>query len=48
MAKEGKPLTFASVGPGSLYHILGEHMSKVLNVPMTHVPYKGARRPPRT
>ncbi|MFM2036443.1 MAG: hypothetical protein RL459_1708 [Pseudomonadota bacterium] len=41
MAKEGKPVTYASVGPGSLYHILGEHMSKVLNVPMTHVPYKG-------
>lgn len=41
MAKEGKPVTYASVGPGSLYHVLGEHMSKVLNVPMTHVPYKG-------
>lgn len=41
MAKEGRPLTYASVGPGSLYHVLGEQMSKVLNVPMTHVPYKG-------
>lgn len=41
-AAEGKPLTFASVGPGSLYHLLGEHMSKVTGVPMTHVPYKGA------
>jgi tripartite-type tricarboxylate transporter receptor subunit TctC len=40
-AGEGKPLTFASVGPGSLYHLLGEHMSKVTGVPMTHVPYKG-------
>jgi tripartite-type tricarboxylate transporter receptor subunit TctC len=40
-AKEGKPLTYASVGPGSLYHLLGEHMSKVTGVPMTHVPYKG-------
>lgn len=41
MAKEGRPLTYASVGPGSLYHVLGEQMSKVLNVSMTHVPYKG-------
>ena len=41
MAKEGRPLTYASVGPGSLYHVLGEQMSRVLNVPMTHVPYKG-------
>ena len=40
-AAEGKPLTYASVGPGSMYHLLGEHMSKLLNVPMTHVPYKG-------
>ena len=42
MAKEGRPLTYASVGPGSLYHVLGEQMSRVLNVPMTHVPYKGS------
>ena len=41
-AAEGKPLTYASVGPGSMYHLLGEHMSKVTNIPMTHVPYKGA------
>lgn len=40
-AKEGKPLTYASVGPGSLYHLLGEHLSKVTGIPMTHVPYKG-------
>jgi tripartite-type tricarboxylate transporter receptor subunit TctC len=41
LADEGKPLTFASVGPGSLYHLLGEQMSKVIGIPMTHVPYKG-------
>ena len=41
-AKEGKPLTFASVGPGSFYHLLGEHLSKVTGIPMVHVPYKGA------
>ncbi len=42
MAKEGKPVTYASVGPGSFYHLLGEHLSKVTGIPMTHVPYKGA------
>lgn len=41
-AKDGKPLTFASVGPGSFYHLLGEHLSKVTGIPMVHVPYKGA------
>jgi tripartite-type tricarboxylate transporter receptor subunit TctC len=40
-AKEGKPLTYASVGPGSFYHLLGAHMSKTLGIEMTHVPYKG-------
>ncbi len=40
-AKEGKLLTYASVGQGSFYHLLGEHMSKIINTPMTHVPYKG-------
>lgn len=40
-AAEKNPLTFASVGPGSLYHLLGEHMSKLTGVPMIHVPYKG-------
>lgn len=41
-AAAGKPMTFASVGPGSLYHLLGEHMAKITGIPMTHVPYKGA------
>ena len=40
-AAEGKPLTYASVGPGSMYHLLGEHLSKLTGIPMTHVPYKG-------
>ena len=40
-AKDGRPLTFASVGPGSFYHLLGEHLSKVSGIPMIHVPYKG-------
>lgn len=42
VAKEGKPLTYASVGVGSFYHLLGGKMSKDLGAPMTHVPYKGA------
>lgn len=41
MAKEGKPVTYASVGPGSFYHLLGAHLSKVTGIEMTHVPYKG-------
>lgn len=40
-AGEGRPLTYASVGPGSLYHLLGEHLSKTTGIPMTHVAYKG-------
>lgn len=40
-AKAGRPITYASVGPGSFYHLLGEHLSKVTDIPMTHVPYKG-------
>ncbi len=41
-AKAGRPISYASVGPGSFYHLLGENLSKVTNIPMTHVPYKGA------
>ncbi len=41
-AAAGRPITYASVGPGSFYHLLGEHLSKVTGIPMTHVPYKGA------
>lgn len=40
-AKEGKPMSYASVGIGSFYHLLGEQMGKVLGSPMLHVPYKG-------
>ncbi|WNO03379.1 tripartite tricarboxylate transporter substrate binding protein [Rhodoferax mekongensis] len=41
-AAQGKPVTYASAGPGSFYHLLGEHLSKVTGIPMIHVPYKGA------
>jgi tripartite-type tricarboxylate transporter receptor subunit TctC len=38
---EGKPLTYASVGVGSLYHFVGEHFADSIGAKMTHVPYKG-------
>jgi tripartite-type tricarboxylate transporter receptor subunit TctC len=38
---EGKPLTYASVGIGSLYHLLGAHFAELIGARMTHVPYKG-------
>jgi tripartite-type tricarboxylate transporter receptor subunit TctC len=41
-ARDGKPITYASVGVGSFYHLLGEQLSKVTGVPMTHIPYRGA------
>lgn len=37
----GKPLTYASVGVGSLYHVVGEHFAHTIGVKMVHVPYKG-------
>jgi tripartite-type tricarboxylate transporter receptor subunit TctC len=40
-AKDGKSMTYGSVGIGSFYHLLGEQMSKVVGAPMLHVPYKG-------
>ncbi len=40
-ADAGTPMTYASVGPRSMYHLLGEHMSKQTGITMTHVPYKG-------
>ncbi|MDM0017379.1 Bug family tripartite tricarboxylate transporter substrate binding protein [Variovorax saccharolyticus] len=40
-ASPTKPLTFGSVGYGSLYHMLGEHLAERLGATMTHVPYKG-------
>ncbi len=40
-AAAGKPMSYASVGQGSFYHLLGEQMSKTIGAPMLHVPYKG-------
>lgn len=35
------PLTYGSVGVGSLYHLITDYMSKVVGTTLTHVPYKG-------
>lgn len=40
-AGEGNPLTYGSVGIGSLYHVLGEKMVQLTGAQMTHIPYKG-------
>jgi tripartite-type tricarboxylate transporter receptor subunit TctC len=40
-AREGKPVSYASVGNGSFYHLLGEALSRKLGAEMLHVPYKG-------
>jgi len=37
----GKPLTYGSVGVGSMYHVLGAHFAYTIGTDMTHVPYKG-------
>jgi tripartite-type tricarboxylate transporter receptor subunit TctC len=36
-----KPLSYGSVGLGSLYHLVGEVFGQQTGMPMTHVPYKG-------
>lgn len=36
-----KPLSYGSVGPGSLYHLIGEKFSQITKLDMLHVPYKG-------
>jgi tripartite-type tricarboxylate transporter receptor subunit TctC len=41
-AKAGKPMSYASVGNGSIYHLLSEQMSGMLKAPMLHIPYKGS------
>ncbi|NCW41254.1 MAG: tripartite tricarboxylate transporter substrate binding protein, partial [Betaproteobacteria bacterium] len=36
-----QPLTYGSVGHGSLYHLIGEKFGQISKAPMLHVPYKG-------
>ena len=44
MAKKpgAKELSYGSVGPGSLYHLIGEKFAQQPGPKMLHVPYKGA------
>ncbi len=36
-----QPLTYGSVGYGSLYHLIGEKFGQITKAPLLHVPYKG-------
>lgn len=36
-----KPLSYGSVGVGSMYHVMTEHLAQVIGAGMNHVPYKG-------
>lgn len=38
---QGRPLSYGSVGIGSLYHLIGEKFSQDARIPLTHVPYRG-------
>ena len=40
--RPGKGLSYGSVGPGSLYHLVAEKFSQLIGATMLHVPYKGA------
>lgn len=39
--KSNNPLSYGSVGVGSLYHFIVENMQQVTGIKATHVPYKG-------
>ena len=36
-----KPLTYGSVGIGSLYHLILENVQQIAGITLTHAPYKG-------
>jgi len=40
-ARKGEPLNYASVGVGTLSHLLGEELARRIGSPLVHVPYKG-------
>ncbi|RYZ01789.1 MAG: tripartite tricarboxylate transporter substrate binding protein [Comamonadaceae bacterium] len=40
-ANPNKPLSYGSVGIGSIYHLAGQALADAVGVPMNHVPYKG-------
>lgn len=43
LAKNRKtnPLSYGTVGVGSLYHVMGEYLAKKKDVALNHIPYKG-------
>jgi tripartite-type tricarboxylate transporter receptor subunit TctC len=36
-----KPLSYGSVGPGSMYHLIGEKFAQITKTKLLHVPYRG-------
>ncbi|OFW18063.1 MAG: hypothetical protein A3H97_11695 [Acidobacteria bacterium RIFCSPLOWO2_02_FULL_65_29] len=40
-AKQKGPLTYGTVGPGSLGHLTGELLKQTVDIGLTHVPYRG-------
>ncbi|MBU3725732.1 MAG: tripartite tricarboxylate transporter substrate binding protein [Burkholderiaceae bacterium] len=41
-SSSGAALAYGSVGIGSFYHVVAEHMGQTIGAKMNHVPYKGA------
>lgn len=41
-SQKDKPLTYASVGTGSLYHLITERLKKETGANVEHIPYRGA------
>ena len=41
-ARQGKPLTMANTGQGSMFHLTAEKFSQQAGVPLTHIPYRGS------
>jgi tripartite-type tricarboxylate transporter receptor subunit TctC len=39
--RKDNPLSYGSVGVGSVYHLAGTAFMQAVGVPMTHIPYKG-------
>lgn len=40
-SRKDNPLSYGSVGIGSVYHLAGTAFMQAVGVPMTHIPYKG-------
>ncbi|WP_404994781.1 Bug family tripartite tricarboxylate transporter substrate binding protein [Cupriavidus pauculus] len=39
---KGKPMSYATVGIDSIYHLMGDALGERIGAPFLHVPYKGA------